>query len=148
MLRNNSEGRKHLRHALHAKREVVRMEHYVEKILLNADAKALATYHDGNLNVIPVSTVKVVDGNILLVDYFMEKTVQNVQKNESVALVFWKDMKGFQIKGRCDYQTTGRYFDDTVEWAKEAHPDRTVKGILLITPQEVHDIAPDKSSGE
>lgn len=124
------------------------MEHYVERILLNADAKALATYHDGNLNVIPVSTVKIVDGKILLVDYFMEKTVQNILNNDSVALVFWKDMKGFQIKGRCDYKTSGKHFDDVVEWAKDAHPDRTVKGILLIEPQEVHDIAPDKSSSK
>lgn len=124
------------------------MEHYVEQILLNADAKALATYHDGNLNVIPVSTVKIVDEKILLVDYFMEKTVENVLKNDSVALVFWKDMKGFQIKGRCDYLTSGEHFDETVEWAKTAHPDRTVKGILLIEPIEVHDIAPDKGSRE
>lgn len=122
------------------------MEQYVEKMLLNADAKALATYHDGNLNVVPVSTVKIVDEKVLLVDYFMGKTAQNVQKNDSVALVFWKDMKGFQIKGRCDYLTSGGHFDDTVGWAKTAFPDRTVKGVLLITPEEIHDIAPDKSS--
>jgi len=123
------------------------MENYVEKMLLSADAKAFATYSEGNLNVIPVSTIKIVDGKILLVDYFMEKTVENVLKNDSVSLVCWKDMKGFQIKGICDYLTSGEHFDETVEWAKTEHPDRTVKGVLLITPSEVHDIAPDKTSG-
>lgn len=124
------------------------MEQYVENILLNADAKALATYHDGNLNVIPVSTVKIVDGKVLLVDYFMEKTVRNIKNNNFVSLVFWKEMKGFQIKGRCNYLTSGEHFNEIVKWAKEVHPDRTVKGILLIEPLEVYDVAPDKSSAD
>ena len=54
------------------------MENYVEKMLLSADAKAFATYSEGNLNVIPVSTIKIVDGKILLVDYFMEKRKVNI----------------------------------------------------------------------
>ena len=128
--------------------EVFKMEEYLRKMLLNADAKALATYSEDNLNVIPVSTIKIADEKILLVDYFMEKTVQNILKNNSVSLVCWKDMKGFQIKGRCNYLTSGEYFDETVQWAKTEYPDRTVRGILLITPLEVHDIAPDKSSRE
>lgn len=124
------------------------MEHYVEKMILSADAKALATYSEGNLNVVPVSTVKIVHGDILLVDYFMERTVENILKNDSVSLVCWKDMYGFQIKGKCSYITSGKQFEETCEWIKEILPERTVKGVLIIEPTEIHDIAPDKKSEE
>lgn len=35
-----------------------------------------------------------------------------------------------------------------VEWIKETIPDRIVKGIIVIEPKEVRDIAPDKKTLE
>ncbi len=62
------------------------MEKYIQDLILSADAKALATYSNNNLNVVPVSSIKIVDGKIWLIDYFMDKTLANILNNKSVAL--------------------------------------------------------------
>jgi len=125
------------------------MEKHVEKFILSADSKALATISsDGLLNVIPVSSVRVFDGKIVLVNYFMQKTLENLNSNNQVAFVAWSKMIGYQIKGSVEYQDSGEIFEDVVSWIKETIPGRVVKGVLIINPNEVHDIAPDKKTKE
>jgi predicted pyridoxine 5'-phosphate oxidase superfamily flavin-nucleotide-binding protein len=124
------------------------IDRQIEWLLLNADAKALATYSGGNLNVVPVSSIKLVDGKIWLIDYFMEKTSRNLSKSPSVSLVCWKAMIGFQVKGTCSYVTEGSDYDRACEWIRSILPDRVVKGLLIIDPTEICDIAPAKNSHE
>lgn len=57
--------------------------------LINANSKALATSFDNQTNVVPVSTVKVVERKIWLIDYFFKKTKSNFLNNPKVALTFW-----------------------------------------------------------
>lgn len=64
----------------------------VKYIILNATSKALATYGSAGINVVPVSSVQVVDNAIWLIDYFMEKTSQQIQENPNVSLACRKDM--------------------------------------------------------
>ena len=125
------------------------MEKYIEQFILSADSKALATLSpDGIINVVPVSSIKVVDGKIILVNYFMDKTLENITANNKVSLVAWSKMVGYQIKGSVEYTTQGNVFDDVVIWIKETIPSRTVKGVLIISPEEIHDIAPGKNTRE
>jgi predicted pyridoxine 5'-phosphate oxidase superfamily flavin-nucleotide-binding protein len=125
------------------------MEKYIEQFILSADSKALATLSpDGIINVVPVSSIKVVDGKIILVNYFMDKTLENITANNKVSLVAWSKMVGYQIKGSVEYTTQGNVFDDVVIWIKETIPSRTVKGVLIISPEEIHDIAPGKNTKE
>lgn len=125
------------------------MEKHVEEFILSADSKALATVSAlGVLNVVPVSSVRVFDGKIVLVNYFMDKTFQNIISNDQVALVAWSKMIGYQIKGKAEYKDSGEVFDMVVSWIKETVPGRVVKGVIIITPIEVHDIAPDKKTKE
>lgn len=125
------------------------MEKHVEEFILSADSKALATVSAlGVLNVVPVSSVRVFDGKVVLVNYFMDKTFQNIISNDQVALVAWSKMIGYQIKGRAEYKDSGEVFDTVVSWIKETIPGRVVKGVIIITPIEVYDIAPDKKTKE
>lgn len=125
------------------------MEKYVEEFILSADSKALATASSsGVLNVVPVSSVKIFEGKIVLVNYFMDKTLQNINSNNQVSLVAWSKMIGYQIKGIVEYKEQGEIFDKIVSWIKDTIPGRVVKGVLIITPNEVHDIAPDKKTKE
>lgn len=125
----------------------MKIDEHVEKFILSADSKALATYAD-NLNVVPVSSIKVVKGNIWLVDYFMNKTLTNILSNRSVALVCWKKMMGYQIKGTVEYKTEGEEFNHAVEWIKQLLPERVVKGLIILTADELHDISPTKDTRE
>lgn len=124
------------------------MEKYIEKFILSADSKALATYADGDINVVPVSSVKIVDGKIWLINYFMKKTVANILQNKKASLVCWKKMMGYQIKGDVYYEAKGENFNLAVGWIKETMPERTVFGVLILNPKEIHDIAPNKDTKE
>lgn len=124
------------------------MEIHIEKFILSADAKALATYSDHNINVVPVSSIKVKNDKIWLVNYFMDKTLTNIISNKKVALVCWKKMMGYQIKGEAYYATEGADFDEAVVWIRSILPDRVVKGLIVITPQEIYDISPTKDTKE
>ncbi len=125
------------------------MDSLITSFLLQADAKALATTSkEGTINVVPVSSIKIEDGKIILVNYFMEKTLENILSNTAVALVAWSKMIGYQIKGSAEYYTSGDVFDRVVAWIKETIPSRIVKGVIVITPTEIHDIAPDKKTKE
>ena len=124
------------------------MEKYIEEFILSAEAKALATYSNDNLNVVPVSSIKVVEGKIWLINYFMGKTLSNILENKNVALVCWRKMMGYQIKGVVSYVTSGQDFDEAVRWIKSILPDRVVKGLIILTPNEIHDISPTKDTKE
>ncbi len=125
----------------------MKIDEHVEALIVSAESKALATYGT-HLNVVPVSSIKVVDGNIWLINYFMDKTLANILTNQSVALVCWKKMIGYQIKGTVQYKTEGKDFDHAVAWIKEVLPKRIVKGLIILTPEEIHDIAPAKNTKE
>ncbi len=113
----------------------------IKNCLLNASAKALATYGPMGLNVVPVSVVQVRDDQIWLFDFFMRKTVANMQANPQVSLAFWSGLQGYQIKGRADYQTTGVNFEQAKEYAAKHYPERKLKGVIVLTIDEIWDVS-------
>jgi len=106
-----------------------------------AEQKALATYCQGEINVIPVSVVRVVDGNIWLHDFFMNKTAKNVCEEPKGALALWSGLERFQIKGKVSYETKGDSFEEATNWVLENFPDRKLRGLLILTPESVYDIS-------
>lgn len=111
-------------------------------VLLNADSKAFATTGPNGLNVVPVSTIRVVDGKIWLMNYFFKKTVENILSEPHASLVGWKGFDGFQIKGNVSYETSGPQFEEAKAWVAERLPERTVKGLLILTPESIYNVSP------
>lgn len=109
-------------------------------ILENADGKALGTLSDDGVHVVPVSTVKLHNDQILLVNYFMNKTLENIKNNPKVSLAFWKGLVGYQVKALTEYVIEGDVFDYVREYVADILPDRVVKGVLILAPQEVYDV--------
>lgn len=124
------------------------MENHLKEFLLIAESKAIATFGNGAINVVPVSTINIVEEEIVLVDYFMEKTVSNILENENISLVAWKDLFGYQLKCKARYEKEGKLFSEMVDFVKQTLPDRVVKGILILKIEEVFDIAPTKKTKE
>lgn len=58
---------------------------YQKKFILNAQSKSLATYYK-NIHVIPVSTVYIQDKKIILCNYFMKQTIENITNHSDVSL--------------------------------------------------------------
>lgn len=110
--------------------------------LLSADSKALATTGPQGLNVVPVSTIRVVDGKIWLINYFFKKTLENILANPTVSLVGWKGFDGFQIRANVTYIDEGKQLEEARNWVAQILPDRVVKGLLILDPEYVYDVSP------
>lgn len=113
----------------------------IVQLINTAHGKALATHVPGCLHVVPVSKIKVVDNKIWLVNYFMGKTIENIRINPYVSVACWQGLAGYQIKGPVEYVTDGAIFSAMVEEAATEFPDRVVKGVLVISPEEVFDVS-------
>ena len=120
----------------------MKISQVVADTIVKASAKALATIGNEDVNVIPVSMVKVNDDSIWLFDFFMEKTVENIQSNNNVSLTCWTDMTGVQLKATAEYVTEGPSFDESVAWAHKENPERVVKGLLVLSPTQICDVSP------
>lgn len=106
----------------------------LKKFLSHADAKALATNGPRGLNVIPVSSIFWSDADeVVLIDYFMNKTRQNLLENPQVAFTFWSGFVGYQIKAIAKYDNKSALFHKIKLQAEELFPDRTVHGIVILT---------------
>jgi len=115
-----------------------------EEFILQADAKALATFStQSGAHVVPVSTVKIVDNDIVLINYFFGQTLKNLRENSEVALACWKGLAGYQVKATARYEEEGELFDSIKSWVAEILPDRVVKGIVILKPKSVFDISAD-----
>ena len=120
---------------------VLKLREDIVEIIENAEGKALATSVPGCLHVVPVSTAKVANDKILLVNYFMGKTLENILENPDVSLACWRGLEGFQIKASVEYLTEGDHVDSIKKWVAEILPDRIVRGVLELTPYEVYDVS-------
>ncbi len=121
----------------------------VQTALLQAEGKALATYSaESGINVVPVSSVKVVDDKVVLVNYFFGQTVKNVEENPEVALTFWSGLAGYRLKAKAEHQTEGEVFDLVTSWIKETIPSRVVRGVLVLEPTALYDISAGAGAGK
>lgn len=118
----------------------------VKDAIRTADSKVLATDGPHGINAVPVSTVFLRSDQIWLVNYFFDKTAENLQANNRVAFTCWTGFTAaYQIKGEVLYEVSGEDFDEIKKWASEKYPDRTVSALVKIIPEEVFDVLPRAS---
>lgn len=120
----------------------MKLNEEIISIIKTAEQKVIATNGEAGINVIPLSMVEVVDDKIVIYDCFMNKTRENVATKRIVAMGFWTDFVGVQVKGEAEYHTEGKWFEQSVPKLKKMHPDRTLVGVIVITPEMVYDLAP------
>ena len=121
------------------------MKQNIQKIIEDFSSAALATNGPRGLNVVPISVVEVQDGEIHLYDFFMHKTAENIKADSTVAFTCWRDFVGVQVRAEAKYDTAGEVFEAAVVAMKERFPDRTLAGVIRLTPTEVYDVAPGAS---
>lgn len=122
----------------------------IKKLILSADAKALATYDKSSVNVVPLSSVKIINDTIRLIDYFMWKTSKNLQENKNVSLSCrkCKEMVWYQIKWKAEYITSWTLYKQAYDWVHPIFPERDINALIIIHPEEIYDIAPWKNTEE
>ncbi len=71
-------------------------------------------------NVVPIAAFRILDdGTMLISDQFFNKTLQNMKENPKIALSWWGDKGGFQIKGTVTIHTNDEIFGQDVAWMKD-----------------------------
>lgn len=74
---------------------------------------------DGTPNVVPIAVVKFLDDETLLIsDQYFGKTLNNLKENPKIALTWWGEKEGFQIKADVTIHTNDDIFRHDVEWAR------------------------------
>lgn len=127
----------------------MKISEFCRDILQTAEGKALGTYSpETGINVVPVSSLRLEGDEIILVNYFFSKTLENISSHPEVSLAAWKGLKGCQIKAKARYETEGEMFDTVVDWIAETIPGRVVKGILVLTPVKCYDVSAGEEAGK
>lgn len=112
------------------------------ELMEGSEHRALATVGEDGPNVVPVSMVRFEDDHIVICDCFMGRSAGNIALDDRVAVAFWKGFAGMQVKGRVEYLQAGEVFDRAAMRLKETHPDRVLKGVLIMKPEAVYDLSP------
>jgi predicted pyridoxine 5'-phosphate oxidase superfamily flavin-nucleotide-binding protein len=118
-----------------------------KKYLTAAEGKALATCGDGGVSVVPVSSLKLKDEKIILVNYFFNQSLTNIEQNPKVALAAWVGLEGCRVEAAAEHLTEGEIFDEVVVWIKQTLPERVVKGVLVLSPTAFYNISAGPEAG-
>ncbi len=121
---------------------------FCTKYLTAAEGKALATCGKEGVSVVPVSSLKLIDEKIILVNYFFNQSLTNIEQNPKVALAAWIGLEGCRVEATAEHVTEGEVFDEVVAWIKETLPERVVKGVLILTPTAFYDISAGPEAGK
>ena len=87
---------------------------------------------EGIPNVVPIGAVKFLDDETLLIsDQYFNKTLKNLQENPKIALAWWGEKGGFQIKADITIHTDGEIFRQDVEWVHSIKPTLQPKSAIV-----------------
>ncbi len=100
-------------------------------------------------NVVPIAAFKPLDdGTMLISDQFFNKTLKNMKENPKIALSWWGDKGGFQIKGSVTIHTDDEIFRQNVVWMKEEWPMFVPKSAVIVKITDVYVVKPGPDPGK
>jgi predicted pyridoxine 5'-phosphate oxidase superfamily flavin-nucleotide-binding protein len=100
-------------------------------------------------NVVPIGAFKLLDDETLIVsDQFFKKTLQNLNENPMIAISWWAEKGGYQLKGPTTLHTNDDVFMQDVAWMKTLKPNLTPKSAVVMKISEVYQIKPGTDAGK
>ncbi len=89
-------------------------------------------------NAVPIKALKLLDDETILVsDQYFGKTLKNLQENPHVAVTYWTDKGGYQIKGTAALHKGDKVFDEDVAWVHTFAPKLAPKNAVVIKVTDV-----------
>ncbi|HMK45003.1 MAG TPA: pyridoxamine 5'-phosphate oxidase family protein [Methanocella sp.] len=129
---------------------MVKLTDQIKESLAGTKTAFLATVSkDGVPNVVPIGAFKLLDDETMLIsDQFFNKTARNLKENAKIALSYWGDKGGFQIKGTATVHTGDDVFNHDVTWMKEIRPNLTPKSAVVVKITDVYNIKGGADAGK
>lgn len=125
---------------------MARLSSEIKNVINKQDVFPVATAaSDGTPNVVPMTFVKILDDdNLLIVDNFMNKTKMNIDANPVMAISIWdlQTGKSYQIKGSTKVVDSGSVFEDAKAWVMEKMPQLQPKGAVILKVDKIYDCSP------
>jgi hypothetical protein len=104
---------------------------------------------DGTPNVVPIGAFKFLDDERLLIsDQFFDKTLKNLKENPQIALAWWGESDGFQIKGDVTIHTDDEVFKQNVEWMHSILDTVNPKSAIVCKITSVYMVEPGPDAGK
>lgn len=107
---------------------------------------------EGVPNVVPKGSLGVFDDDhLVFADLYSQKTRKNIEANPhvAVAVVNPPAYEGYQFKGRAEILDSGAAFERATEIVDSIKMDPSkVKYAVVITIEEIYDLAPGPQSGK
>ncbi|MFY9801326.1 MAG: pyridoxamine 5'-phosphate oxidase family protein [Methanoregula sp.] len=132
------------------KNSMVKLTQEIKESLRGTKIAFLATSSKNGIpNAVPIAAFKELDdGTMLISDQFFNKTLQNMLENPMIALSWWGDKGGFQIKGTVTIHTNDEIFGQNVAWMKESWPKFVPKSAVLVKITDVYAVKPGPEPGK
>ncbi|HMK47371.1 MAG TPA: pyridoxamine 5'-phosphate oxidase family protein [Methanocella sp.] len=129
---------------------MVKLTDQIKESLAGTKTAFFATVSkDGMPNVVPIGAFKLLDDETLLIsDQFFNKTAHNLKENSRVAISYWGEKGGFQIKGMATVHTGDDVFKQDVAWMKEVRPNLTPKSAVVMKITDVYNIKGGADAGK
>ncbi|MGC9516106.1 MAG: pyridoxamine 5'-phosphate oxidase family protein [Methanomicrobiales archaeon] len=111
----------------------------------------LATSNEDNVpNVVPIGFARPLDSKtVLIVDNYMHKTHENLEKNPKASFVVLEVREcPYQFKGNIEIFESGPYFDEAVEWAHSVMTKLSPKAAIIFKVDEIYSVQPGPEAGE
>jgi len=129
---------------------MVKVTEEIKESLKNTKIAYLATAaKDGTPNVVPIAALKFLDDETLLIsDQYFGKTLKNLRENPKIALAWWGDKGGFQIKADITIHTDGEIFKQNVEWAHSIKETLNPKSAIVGKITDVYIVKSGPDAGK
>ena len=129
---------------------MVKLTDEIKESLTGTKIVFLATASkEGTPNVVPIGAFKLLDDETLLIsDQFFNKTLKNLKENPKIAISYWGEKGGFQIKGSITLHTNDEVFKQDVAWMKELRPNLVPKSAVIMKITEVFIIKAGPDAGK
>lgn len=129
---------------------MVKLTDEIKESLTGTKIVFLATASkEGTPNVVPIGAFKLLDDETLLIsDQFFNKTLKNLKENPKIAISYWGEKGGFQIKGSITLHTNDEVFKQDVAWMKELRPNLVPKSAVVMKITEVYIIKAGPDAGK
>ena len=131
---------------------MARITEEIKEIAAKTKGFAVATTtKDGEPHVVPVGFGKVLsEDELLLVDVFMKKTLENIKANPRVAVSVWdmESLKGYEFKGTARIETSGKIFDESANMVKSVMPQLSAKGAIIVKVDSIYVRTPGPDAGK
>jgi predicted pyridoxine 5'-phosphate oxidase superfamily flavin-nucleotide-binding protein len=131
---------------------MARITEEIKEIAAKTKGFAVATTtKDGEPHVVPVGFGKVLsEDELLLVDVFMKKTLENIKANPRVAVSVWdmESLKGYEFKGTARIETSGKIFDESANMVRSIMPQLSAKGAIIVKVDSIYVRTPGPDAGK